>query len=71
MLGQSVIPKQIEIMKSEYRLLQVKTYIYWRQFSKHVSHFLIYTQAIIAALWRKSQLASVWKGFWKVWENCT
>ncbi len=52
MLGQSVIPKQIEIMKSKDHFLHVKTYFIWDKFECIVT-ILNCTQAInklIAAL---------------------
>ncbi len=48
MLGQSVIPKQIEIIKSKYRFLQVKTYSIWDKFQIHVTILNLHPSYIAA-----------------------
>ncbi len=54
MLGQGVIPKQIERIKSKDRFLQVKTYFIWDKFERIVTILnctqAIYMYKLIAAL---------------------
>ena len=64
MLGQSVIPKQLEEIKSKDRFLQDKTYFYWQlKIVRHVCFFSkpkLYRK-YFAATWGMCQKCLVWE----------